>query len=287
MTRDDDFIGQLEGYLDEYEGMTPLPDAVRNAVRAQLPNTKQTGPIAGLIRDLNMNNLSASVRYGLVAAVVVIAAIIGFRLISNANVGSDEPTPTSGPSHVSGVPYAEVGPLTAGSYAAHFEPPLTFTVPPGWSTGLSSARLELHPTAFENAGDSRQAILVCRRTQAVDAGGNVVTGVGTDSASLTAYVAGRTDLRDVTTPEAINIGGLDGWWLDFLGPDEQTHSTSVSVVGPGDCGLDAWPLQLTRLGVFDAPDGGNLLIVIYTPTGDQGFLDVGTPIVQSFVFGAP
>ena len=41
MTRDDDFIGQLEGYLDEYEGSTPLPDEVRDAIRAQLPSTQQ------------------------------------------------------------------------------------------------------------------------------------------------------------------------------------------------------------------------------------------------------
>ncbi len=43
MTRDDDFIGQLEGYLDEHEGLTPLPAAVRGAVRAQLSTTKQVG----------------------------------------------------------------------------------------------------------------------------------------------------------------------------------------------------------------------------------------------------
>ena len=26
MTRNDDFIGQLEGYLEDYEGSTPLPE---------------------------------------------------------------------------------------------------------------------------------------------------------------------------------------------------------------------------------------------------------------------
>ena len=41
MTRDDDFIGQLEGYLDQYEGSTPLPDEVRDAIRAELPSTQQ------------------------------------------------------------------------------------------------------------------------------------------------------------------------------------------------------------------------------------------------------
>ena len=44
MTREDQFIGQLERYLDEYEGITPLPEAVRDAIRAELPKTKQAGP---------------------------------------------------------------------------------------------------------------------------------------------------------------------------------------------------------------------------------------------------
>ena len=43
MTRDDDdFTGQLEGYLDEYLGSTPLPDEPRDAIRAQLPSIRQT-----------------------------------------------------------------------------------------------------------------------------------------------------------------------------------------------------------------------------------------------------
>ena len=36
MTRDDTFVEQLENYLDEYEGLTPLPDLVRDDVRAAL-----------------------------------------------------------------------------------------------------------------------------------------------------------------------------------------------------------------------------------------------------------
>ena len=44
MTRNDDFIGQLEGYLDEYEGSTPLPDEVRDAIRAELPFDNSARP---------------------------------------------------------------------------------------------------------------------------------------------------------------------------------------------------------------------------------------------------
>ena len=41
MNRDDDFIEQLEDYLDTYEGVVPLPASVRDAVHARLPETRQ------------------------------------------------------------------------------------------------------------------------------------------------------------------------------------------------------------------------------------------------------
>ena len=44
MTHNDEFIGQLESYLDEYEGSTPLPEDVRDAIRAELPLTRQRPP---------------------------------------------------------------------------------------------------------------------------------------------------------------------------------------------------------------------------------------------------
>ncbi len=47
MTRNDQFIERLEAYLDEHEGITPLPDAVSDAVRGRLPKTRQDRPFAG------------------------------------------------------------------------------------------------------------------------------------------------------------------------------------------------------------------------------------------------
>ncbi len=78
MTHEDDFIQQLEGYLDEYEGTTPLPDEVRDAVRAQLRTTRQIGPITGPMRDFMMSNV---IRVGLVAAAAAIIAVIAFNLL--------------------------------------------------------------------------------------------------------------------------------------------------------------------------------------------------------------
>ena len=99
MTRDDDFIGQLEGYLDEYEGQTPLPDAVRDAVRASLPTTKQ------MQRRATPWNHTLRLIAG--AAAVVLVAFIGYQFFGPSNTGG--PEPSSAPSAPHGQPVVDMG----------------------------------------------------------------------------------------------------------------------------------------------------------------------------------
>jgi hypothetical protein len=140
MTREDDFIGHLEAYLDEYEGMTPLPDAVRNAIRAQLPTTRQIGPMTGLMRDLNMSmKMSAPVRYGLVAAVAVAAVVLGAALLSGGQNTGDPDSPTPMPSAILIEPTG-TGPtnrLAAGRYYVDdpFPVRISFELAQGWLAG--------------------------------------------------------------------------------------------------------------------------------------------------------
>ena len=84
MTRNDDFIGQLEGYLDEYEGSTPLPDEVRDAIRAQLPSTQQRPAWWPVRRFPEMNSM---MKLGLAAAAVVVAALLGYNYLVAPNIG--------------------------------------------------------------------------------------------------------------------------------------------------------------------------------------------------------
>jgi hypothetical protein len=152
MTREDDFIGQLQGYLDDYEGLTPLPDATRDAIRAQLPRTRQIGSLAGPMRYLSMTmSIPAPARYGLAAAVVITAAVLGGALFAGGGnnpggpgpTASPTPTPISTPEPTPELlepgaiepaedPVNSFRNLQAGTY--HFDLPMriTFTVPAGW-----------------------------------------------------------------------------------------------------------------------------------------------------------
>ena len=43
MNGTDDFIIRLEEYLGDFDGPTPLPEFVRDAVHAELPGTRRAG----------------------------------------------------------------------------------------------------------------------------------------------------------------------------------------------------------------------------------------------------
>jgi hypothetical protein len=76
MARADEFIGQLERYLDD-EGPTPLPDSARATVRAELQTTRQTGALPRPIRSLRLRtSISALAGYALVAVAITAAALV-------------------------------------------------------------------------------------------------------------------------------------------------------------------------------------------------------------------
>ncbi len=103
MSHDDDFIGQLEDYLDAFDGVTPLPDRIRDAIRAELPSVRQVRPRPGLERVFIMlSNASAGARLGLAAATVVAAVVLGAAFLNNNQRGgvvggAVTPAPTATP----------------------------------------------------------------------------------------------------------------------------------------------------------------------------------------------
>lgn len=96
MTRHDDFIGQLESYLDEFEGDTPMPDATRDAIRAALPSIQQSPAWWPAWRTPTMNRF-ATIALG--AAAVVAVILVGSQLLGSPSGGlGGQPTATPEPS---------------------------------------------------------------------------------------------------------------------------------------------------------------------------------------------
>jgi len=102
MTSNDDFIGRLENYLDEYEGVTPLPDAVRDAIRAELPHTTQRRVVIRVPwRKFPAMNTYA--RLAVAAIAVVAIGAVGIAVLRPGNspgpgqamTPSPEPSPSA------------------------------------------------------------------------------------------------------------------------------------------------------------------------------------------------
>ncbi|HEV8253081.1 MAG TPA: hypothetical protein VGQ66_06830 [Candidatus Limnocylindria bacterium] len=70
-----------------------MPEEIRDAVRAELPRTRQIGPIAGLMRFLTMNR---PLQIALAAVAAVAVSLAALSALS-PRIGS-EPTPTENPS---------------------------------------------------------------------------------------------------------------------------------------------------------------------------------------------
>ena len=104
MTHNDDFIAQLEDYFEAFDGATPLPDRVRDAIRAELPSARQVRPRTGLLRFSTMlSNVPAGARLGVAAAAVVLAAVLGAAVLNTngSRVGGPGAAPTPSPSSLS------------------------------------------------------------------------------------------------------------------------------------------------------------------------------------------
>src|SRR4029079_4981092 len=97
MNHNDAFIGDLEDYLHEFDGATPLPDHVRDAVHAELPRTRQVHRPGPLRLITMLSNTSSGARLGLVAATFVVAAILGAAILDSRSTEIGGATPTVTP----------------------------------------------------------------------------------------------------------------------------------------------------------------------------------------------
>ena len=260
MTRSDEFISQVERYLDEYEGNTPLPESVRNAVRAELPTTRQRPAWWPARRSRNMNSFA---KFGVAAAVVVIAALLGFNYLVAPNVGGpgpEESSPTATPT-----PAALDGqdPLSAGRYQADPALPMVVTVdvPDGWSAG--GAWVLMGP----NGNDTPEGMAIRFYTAdfiysdpLVPEDGELQPAVGPSADDLVAAIEGHPDWS-VTGTDPVTIGGYPGQVVHVTLPGQTSNDTPFYLFGD-DGGGQVWgwaPDQAFDIYIVDV--AGERLII--------------------------
>jgi hypothetical protein len=250
MTRDD-FTAQLEAYLDEYDASTPLPESVRDAVRAQLPTTKQIGPFPWPVRYPAVTNaLPAPARYGLVAATAVAAVLLGASLFGTGNVGAPEPTPTPRDFQAQ-----STGPLDPGRYRLTSIPGVTieFTVPDGWDQPAIEGGFN-GPTGPETGVSFWTVDTLYADPCSADP--TVGPTVGPTVDDLADALASMVNTEITQPPTDRSIGGTPGRSVAFTVPDscEQfapwPNPTNL-VIAPGT-EAEVWIAEVgsTRLVVF-------------------------------------
>jgi hypothetical protein len=283
MTREDDFISQLEGYLDEYEGLTPLPDAVRDAVRGELPRTKQIGPISGLMRNLNMTmQIPPAARYGLVAASVVAAVLVGAAVIGgpNTGVGPDStPTPTATPQPL---PLGETN-LQPGTYRLTSAGLNAYiTVPAGWrnlgQSGVNGGSSDdMFIVFWPNPDDFNEVYTdPCNWSTTI-----IDPPVGPTVDDLANALAAQA-MRGDAVPTAVTIDGYEGKYLEMSVP------TDMDLASCDEGEFRSWlgryhqgPGQIDRVYILDVDGQRRVLTVNHMPGASEAELAELQAIVDS------
>jgi hypothetical protein len=221
MSSDRDTTRIVRAWLDE--GVTALPDHVLDAVLDQLPDTHQRRATWWPARRIPlMNNIA---KFGL-AAVVVVAALLGYSYLVAPNVGGPslgDPTPTPTPTAIQRLGNAPLdpGPVEATGFGESGLVTLRFTVPDGW-TGFSG--VGVLPSTGTEAPDGMgigfgevNAGMFADPCQWNDAVPEVPVGPTVDDlvnafAEQTAYMA--------SAPVDVSLGGYSGKRVDLQLPSD-------------------------------------------------------------------
>jgi hypothetical protein len=223
----------------------------------------------------------------MVAGAFAVAAIVGIGALSRA----EQPRPTPRP--------------VAGTASA----PVTFTTPAGWFVVEHDGVVTLG-RAPTQSNHSIATITVCQDAYAVRADGSLANDLKTGATTIAFSLAQRADLRTVIKARRAAVGGYSGYYLDFtitpssdVGNDRDTwvlrsqlatclvmFDTAEKKSEEVPAGIQVTVPTITRLGLFDVPGGGNVLVLM-TSQGigsrglpDKADIEEATGIVEGFTF---
>lgn len=197
----------------------------------------------------------------------------------------------------SSAPASPSGPptLAAGTYTSRsFQPPVTFTVPGGWTNPEDQpAFFSLQPAANRQAG-----IYLFRDPQPASQDPTcpmtAEPGVGSTSLALVAWIRALDGLV-VSAPRLVTVGGLRGTEIDVNLEPDWTASCPFAGGLPtvplfiGSAGTVRWVVvgsERLRLSILDVPGGGTVVVDIDAFVGsdwDQ-LLAEAIPIVAGLSF---
>jgi hypothetical protein len=282
MTRDDRFIDQLEDYLESFDGDTPLPGHVRNAIHAELPRTRQVRPRRGPVRLLTtMSNAPSRAPWAIAAAAVVVAIVGGAWFLSGSrgDVGATAPSParTAVPTES---PTASPDASAGGTVTLDMligGQRVIVDDPAGWFLwypypDLQGILVDSGPDAPDGSGWGVAFMRVgdVFRDPCDQSAGKAP--VGTVDELVTAMEAwpGFT----VSSPEPTAVGGIDGQLVTVTSTTTTAGCTPQSIwLTPGGNFVDAYPMVDARgsgrAGTFRIVDvRGELLVVRTTEFGE-------------------
>jgi hypothetical protein len=271
MTRTDDFTDLLETYLEEYEGTTPLPDAVRDRVIGALPSTRQHrlpwGPRWAILR------MDGPLAVALASAAVILAAIVGIGLLQAPNVGGPDASVQPSPSAEAG-PLSEWAgrPLPAGEYLVDepFPLRLRMTVPDGFHAfGASSHLAAICTNECELPDRSGVAVWIVTNVFTDPCGGadlaDPPVGPGVDDLVTALRELPR---REATDPTEVTVDGLRAVYLE-LRADEALNGCDPRGFRAWAAGTDSRrspPGDHDRLWILEV-EGTRLMINAVTRPG--------------------
>jgi hypothetical protein len=262
----DDFTGHLERYLEEYPGSTPLPEHVRDAVRARLPSTRQQRFVVS----------NQAVGMALATAAVVAALVLGITFTRGDGVGDPAPTtPLATAAPTSSRPPMSVvaGSLDPGTYTAGdpFTLDVTFTVPDGWQGRIAGPYLvELRPVDYLGGISFSMFDLVAADPCHLLDEGYVDPTPGPAVDDLETALTNMRGI-EVTDRADVTVDGYSGAGLTISAPDSFA-GCNLPADGyvlwrlPLDFTHTVQPGERNRVSILDV-DGQRLVIAIREPVG--------------------
>ena len=242
MTRNDDFIGLLEGYLDEHEGNTPCP---RTSVTPSVPSFLRSSA-SGLVAARRTPEMNTFAKFGLAAAAVVVAALLGYNYLVAPNVGGpglDDPSPTPVPTPTPQSIYEGV--LYPATYMIDDPIPvrITLDVPDGWCTWATNS--DVVGLVVDNVVDNR--VEKCNSgwgpafwivdnvySDPCDPNSEFEPSLGPSVDDLVTALANLPGY-EASTPTDITVSGFPGVQLELTAPeygdecpDHRTWSTAAA-----------------------------------------------------------